>query len=300
MKIPTNIHSAIPINSHEEAIRGLESWKAQEPDEVDAQSGMRWLTHGEKAKRVIVFLHGYTNCPRQFYQLGDAFFQHGYNVLIPRFPGHAMRDRMTTALANIKAKDLITTTNRAINIAQGLGEEIWVMGLSMGGVLTTWIAYNRPEVSGVVIISPAIGVQALPAAYTHLLARVVMHLPNVFVWWDSKTKDTPLPPLHAYPRYATRSLAQVLNLGQSLLAQARKTPPKTPSVVIVINPTDEAVDIDAVRKLAQYWQSAGCQNLRQYTFDPKYHLKHDLIDPDQPDQKIDIVYPVLLDLVPAD
>ncbi len=210
-----------------------------------------------------------------------------------------MRDRLTDALSKITVSELIGTVNRAISLAHGLGEQVWVMGLSMGGVLTIWAALNRPDVHGVVIISPAIGVQALTAWIKPLASRLLMHLPNRFVWWDPEKKDAPIPPLHAYPRYATRSLAQVINLGQTLLAEARKFPPRVAQAIVVINPTDESIDVAAVEKLVENWRMAGADQLQTYTFDPKYQLKHDLIDPDQPDQQIEIVYPALLGLLPG-
>ena len=41
----------------------------------------------------------------------------------------------------------------------------------------------------------------------------------------------------------------------------------------------------------------GCANISLYEFDSKYNLIHDLMDPDQPKQQIDVVYPILIDLI---
>lgn len=298
MKIAADLALLRPIDDYFQAVQQLEDWLKQEPQTVNPQAGMRWFTQGQKSTQSIVLFHGYTNCPRQFYKLGEEFYLRGYNVLIPRFPGHAMHDRLTTAISKVTTNELIGTANRAINLAHGLGEQVWVMGLSMGGVLATWAAFNRPDIHGAVIISPAIGVQVIPARVTPLVSRLLMQLPNVYRWWDPNTKDAPIPPLHAYPRYATRSLSQVINLGQVLLAEAGKTPPQVSQVIVVINPTDDAIDVAAVEGLVENWHSSGAVNVKTYIFDPKYQLKHDIIDPDQPDQQVEIVYPVLLALLP--
>lgn len=56
------------------------------------------LTHGEKVDRAIVFLHGFTSCPQQFSQLGQEYFEKGYNVYMPRTPRHGIKDRRGNAL----------------------------------------------------------------------------------------------------------------------------------------------------------------------------------------------------------
>ena len=61
------------------------------------------LTHGEATRHVIVFLHGYTNCPEQFAQLGQRFFELGYNVLIPRMRYHGYEDRLTPDIRKLSA-----------------------------------------------------------------------------------------------------------------------------------------------------------------------------------------------------
>src|SRR5215472_6197300 len=43
-------------------------------------------THGNKKERVIVLMHGMTNCPQQFVDFAPKFFEQGYNVLVPRMP----------------------------------------------------------------------------------------------------------------------------------------------------------------------------------------------------------------------
>jgi hypothetical protein len=45
------------------------------------------------------------------------------------------------------------------------------------------------------------------------------------------------------------------------------------------------------------WRSSGAQNVATYTFGVEQRLVHDLTDPDQPAQRIDYVYPILIDLL---
>ena len=63
----------------------------------------------------------------------------------------------------------------------------------------------------------------------------------------------------------------------------------------MLNPTDMAVNHAYAREIFQNWQKLGAANLQLHELDAKYGLEHDLIDPDQPTQKIDIVYPFIMD-----
>ena len=64
------------------------------------------MTHGQRVERAIVFYHGFTSCPEQFRELGQRFFDLGYNVYVPLAPYHGLTDRFGTALENLTAADL--------------------------------------------------------------------------------------------------------------------------------------------------------------------------------------------------
>jgi carboxylesterase len=49
-------------------------------------------------------------------------------------------------------------------------------------------------------------------------------------------------------------------------------------------------------EVVKRWQKNGA-NIETYEFPSSLGLAHDLIDPEQPNQPIDIVYPKLIDLI---
>jgi pimeloyl-ACP methyl ester carboxylesterase len=172
-----------------------------------------------------------------------------------------------------------------VDIAQGLGEQVTVMGFSMGGVLALWLAQNRADIALACSISPALASHAIPIALTTLVIQYYLIAPNQFRWWAPQAQDAPVPPLHAYPRYATRGLAHIVNIGLKVRAASRHSQPKASSVLVIINPTDESVDNTYAREVVSNWQTHGFQNLRLYEFNANYNLNRDLIEPDQPRQQ---------------
>lgn len=101
-------------------------------------------------------------------------------------------------------------------MARGLGRRITVMGFSAGGVVAAWLAQNRAEVAYAVPIAACLGISFVPVPLTRPLIRLFLALPGFYLWWDPRTKEkNPLSAYHAYPRYASRSLAETLRFGVS-------------------------------------------------------------------------------------
>jgi hypothetical protein len=66
---------------------------------------------------------------------------------------------------------------------------------------------------------------------------------------------------------------------------------------MVLNENDASVDNRAAEVLAANWQKQGAREVTTYTFARSYELDHDLISQDHPKQKVDLVHPVLLQLM---
>jgi carboxylesterase len=260
----------------------------------------RFLSHGQKTARAIVLLHGYRNCPKQYQQLGETLFASGYNVLIPRMPHMGLADVMTGEQANLTADELAAYTTEAVDIAQGLGDEVIVAGISTGGVLTGWVAQTRTDVDRAVLIAPVFGLYAIPAQLTRPAANLFLALPNFLLWQDAELKaDVPNPP-HVYPQNATRAIGEILKMSFAVQAMARSAKPTVNSIRVVTNANDDAVDDRITEAVIANWRSQGLSNLEHYEFETGLALDHDMLDPEHPKQRIEVAYPVLIDMISKD
>ena len=119
-----------PARSYDEA---MERWELTQVKEADLplHDGGRTivLSHGYPTERVFVLLHGLTNAPRQVRELGEKLFATGANVVIPRLAQHGLADRMTDAHAALTAQDLLRYAQYGVDLAQGLGRKVTVVGL---------------------------------------------------------------------------------------------------------------------------------------------------------------------------
>jgi hypothetical protein len=118
-------------------------------------------------------------------------------------------------------------------------------------------------------------------------------LPNFFRWWNPELKEQRLDPFHAYPRFASRSLATLLRLGVLVRGLASATKPATSSITVIDNPNDPVVDHVRVAQIVTQWVAHGA-NVTTHGFPMEWNLIHDFMDPCQEEQQIDRVYPLLL------
>jgi carboxylesterase len=287
-----------PVAGYDEALRRIEAIRAGQDPALNPACTLQFMTHGERVERAIVFAHGFTNCTKQFRVLGEAFYNLGYNVLIPLLPHHGLADRMTTEQRRLTARELVVFTDTAIDIAKGLGKQVVLAGLSGGGVATAWAAQNRRDLDLAVLISPAFSWYQVPTRLTDPAIKLLRWLPNFYWWWDSQLKEA-IGPEYAYPRLAVQALIQFFYLGHLVRSAARHDPPATRSILVVTNANDTSVNNDVTAQVVVLWRVHGARDLRTFEFDASQQLGHDLIDPSQPDQRIDIVYPKLVELISA-
>lgn len=101
----------------------------------------------------VLVLHGFTGNPTSLRPLAESLAADGFTVSLPRLPGHgtSVEDMMTTTWADwsgaaLTAYDELAqrTTRRA------------VVGLSMGGGLSAYVAQRRADVAACVFINPLV------------------------------------------------------------------------------------------------------------------------------------------------
>lgn len=109
-------------------------------------------------------LHGFTGTPHSMLGLAQALAAAGFAVELPRLPGHgtSIEDMATTTWADWSAaaeaayRDLAARCDRVV-----------VVGLSMGGTLTVWLAARHPEIAGIVVVNGQI--ETTPTALRDIL-----------------------------------------------------------------------------------------------------------------------------------
>jgi carboxylesterase len=287
-----------PVSDFEESLLRIEEICQEEDARGDlSQAGRSILLHHDrKVENVIIFLHGFTSAPIQFLELGGKFYQRGFNVYIPRQPCHGIADTTTLALKNYDAQVMVDFTGQVIDIVHGLGDRVTIIGLSGGGTMAAWAGQNRGDVYQAGSIAPMLGAGFIPAPLTRILTKLLLRLPDFYMWWDPALKaDNPLTEDYQYPGYPIHALGEVLRLAFAVETEAQRNAPRASKVTMVSNANDTSVSNPKIDQLISIWRSKG-DHITHHQFAKDLGLAHDFITPTRDGFRADIVYPTLLEL----
>ena len=263
---------------------------------IHARCQPLFLTQGHKVEHAVVLFHGFTNCPMQFRRLAQELHRRGMNVIVPRFPHHGLRDRMTTELSKLTADELAEAGSAAIDVARGLGERITVVGLSSTAVTAAWLAEHRADIDHAILIAPSFAPKGLPAPIARRMTGALFATPNRFVWWNPAEREALPGPTHCYPRFSTHALAQIYRLGFAVAKEAESHAPAAKRIDIVVSEVDTAVNNERTLEIADAWRAHGAR-VRDFEFPAWTKIQHDMIDPDQPYERVGLSYPPLVALI---
>jgi pimeloyl-ACP methyl ester carboxylesterase len=284
-----------PAADYADAMARIAEVQARDTEAIHPLCQTRVLTHETRTRFAIALLHGITNCPEQWRVFADRLFEAGYNVYIPRIPNNGYADRTSEEAAKIRADDLVQLGAETSDILHGLGDETIIMGLSGGGVIATWAAAARTDLDRVFIIAPSYVPYDVPVWFAVPFTNYARFSPNRAIWWDEDRQEDQLNMPYAAPLIYSRGAGEVLRLTRLVLAQAESAAPSMP-VTFVLNESDTAINPEAVEQLVVQWRANGA-DVAVTTIPGELGVDHDIIDPHQPTQRIDVIYPLLTDLL---
>ncbi|MEB3267028.1 MAG: alpha/beta fold hydrolase [Leptolyngbya sp.] len=196
---------------------------------VDAACRTRFWLHPAPTARVCLLFHGFTASPHQFEPLGQRLHRAGYTVLAPLLPGHGRAGvwgpEQPPPLPEAP-EPYLTFAQRWLDWAKQMGDRVAVGGLSGGGTLAAWLAYERPgEVDRALLFAPYLG------ASLRVVDLFVKTL-DTYLAWD-KTNYL------SYPGFEAKALRAMLTLGEQVLARSRRDP--CAPFFIISSESDQAV-----------------------------------------------------------
>jgi carboxylesterase len=131
----------------------------------------------EGGRTGVLLCHGFTGSPQSLRPWADYLAEAGLSVSLPRLPGHGTTWR---EMARTRWEDWFAEVNRAFEELRSWSDEIFIMGLSMGGCLALRLAeLHGPAVSGLVLVNPSVTADTKMFLLAPLLKLVVPSLPGL-------------------------------------------------------------------------------------------------------------------------
>jgi pimeloyl-ACP methyl ester carboxylesterase len=227
----------------------------------------------------VIVWHGFTNCPAQFSQVAASIAASGYRVLLPRTPQHGRADVLTRDLAELTSEELTRHVGDCVDVAAGLGREVWVVGLSGGGVLAAWAAATRDEVTRAVLSAPFVAPKGFPMAVVRKFVRWRSILPRLYFWWDPRKKADLGESPYVYPGFPLPGMVPFLHLAEALYDRHLKPNHRLRRVVLTTNPGDFAIRRDMALKFAERTFAEHAGTFAEITLDAELGWWHDFVDP---------------------
>jgi carboxylesterase len=122
----------------------------------------------------VLLCHGFTGSPQSLRPWAEYLADAGLTVSLPRLPGHGTTWQ---EMARTRWEDWYAEVDRAFDELRPATDEIFVMGLSMGGCLALRLAELQGQaVSGLVLVNPSVTAETKLFALTPILKLVVPSL----------------------------------------------------------------------------------------------------------------------------
>jgi carboxylesterase len=176
-----------------------------------------------------LLIHGFTGTPKEMRWMGEYLAQQGFSVLGIRLAGHATQPE---DMLRSRWTDWLASAEDGYHLLKGFADRIYLIGLSMGGVLSLLLSARLP-VKGVIAMSTPYD---LPADwrlnYLWLFSRLMPYLPKSkrppgSGWFDKLAWQDHV----SYPQNPTRSIGEL----RLLLAAMRAALPQVQVPVLLIH-----------------------------------------------------------------
>jgi carboxylesterase len=118
----------------------------------------------------VLLCHGFTGSPQSLRSWAGFLAEAGLSVSLPLLPGHGTSWQ---EMNHTTSGDWLAAAEAALAELRGRCDEVFVMGLSMGGCLALRLAETHgPDVRGLVLVNPSLA----PDTKLFLVAPVLKHV----------------------------------------------------------------------------------------------------------------------------
>jgi carboxylesterase len=183
----------------------------------------------------------------------------GLTVSLPRLPGHGTRWQEMNLT---RWEDWYAEVDRALTDLRSRCEQVFVMGLSMGGTLAIRLAEERPDdVDGLVLVNPSLLTKRPDRHALPLLSRL---LPS----WTPIGSDIKKPGITelAYDRLPLKAAYSLSKLWLVTRTDLHKV---TQPILIFRSTEDHVVEPDSCALLKD---KVSSENVREVVLDDSYHV----------------------------
>ena len=161
-------------------------------------------------KTGCILVHGFTGTPKEMRLMGDYLNKNEITTIGVRLAGHASQ---ISDMIRTQWRDWLISVEDGINLLSNFCDNIFVVGLSMGGILAL-MAASRYDINGAIAMSTP---YTISNDWRTKFAKQLSLFTPFIKKEQSDTVDQETSKNHVdYPMYPTRSIAELYNLIETL------------------------------------------------------------------------------------
>jgi len=206
----------------------------------------------------VLVLHGFTGNPSSMRGLAHSLAAAGFTVELPLLPGHG------TTVEDMNAtgwRDWVDAAEDAYQRLAAQVDDVVIVGLSMGGAITCWLAARHPEVAGIAAINAIV---TEPPGIVEIVRGMIDSGEDTMGGIASDVAD---PDAHelAYELVPLRAVLSLAEAGSELQSRLARI---TCSVLVLTSPQDHVVTPDNSDALA----SSVAGPVERISLERSYHV----------------------------
>lgn len=183
-----------------------------------------------------LLIHGLTGSPAEMRPIGRFLNERGLTVMAPLLPGHGTR---VEDLNQVTWPDWTAAAEAGLGELQDRCSHVFVAGLSMGGLVTLYLASRHPELSGIVTYAAALNITDWRRHFAPILKRLVKTVSKQEEHWaDPQREDL----LWSYDVWPVGGALEVLKLRDEVKASL---PNISCPALIAFSKSDPTVSLEA-------------------------------------------------------
>ena len=194
---------------------------------------------GKSGQPGCLLIHGFTGAPKEMRWMGKYLNTQGYPCLGVRLAGHGTRPE---DMIRSRYTDWMLSVEDGYHLLRGVTDRIYLIGLSMGGILSLLMS-TRLDVAGAVAMSTPYHIPYdFPAWTMKLISKFMPYRPKSkevpgASWFDKAAYAEHI----SYPRNPVRSAAEL----QMLAAEMRAALPRVNVPVLLIHSKNDTYVLPA-------------------------------------------------------
>ncbi|HOV43263.1 MAG TPA: alpha/beta fold hydrolase, partial [Syntrophothermus lipocalidus] len=181
----------------------------------------------------ILLIHGFTSSPSELRELGERLNQQGFTVRAPLLPGHGSSP---VDLNETTWRDWYGKVKGEVEGLQSLCSSLFLVGLSMGGLLALKAAAELEGIRGVVTINAPIFFKGSLVPFARILRFIRPYMPKKL---DDNYRIMRAQDRFAYDEIPVKAFLSVKELSRQVVRDLKNV--KVP-VLIFQSKNDESIE----------------------------------------------------------